>query len=78
MTSDAATIATACGAAMWADDNASRGLGMRLESVGSGSAALSMQVTAAMVNGLGVCHGGFVLRSPTAPAPLPPTATTSA
>jgi acyl-CoA thioesterase len=60
MNTDPASIAAACGAAMWADDNASRGLGMRLEHVGPGSAVLSMEVTAAIVNGLGVCHGGFV------------------
>lgn len=53
-------IARASAEAMWADDNASRGLGMRLDGVGPGSATLSMEITAAMVNGLGICHGGFV------------------
>jgi len=53
-------IARASAEAMWAEDNASRGLGMRLEQVGPGSAMLSMEITAAMVNGLGVCHGGFI------------------
>ena len=53
-------IARASAEAMWADDNASRGLGMRLDYVGPGSATLSMEITAAMVNGLGICHGGFV------------------
>ena len=57
---DADTIARASAEAMWAEDNASRGLGMRLERVGPGSAVLSMEITAAMVNGLGVCHGGFI------------------
>ena len=57
---DAVAIARASAEAMWAEDNASRGLGMRLERVGPGSAVLSMEVTAAMVNGLGVCHGGFI------------------
>ena len=45
---------------MWAEDNASRGLGMRLDQVGPGRAVLSMEITAAMVNGLGICHGGFI------------------
>jgi acyl-CoA thioesterase len=53
-------IAAASAAAMWLEDNASRGLGMRLDRVGPGSAVLSMDVTAAMVNGLGICHGGFI------------------
>ena len=53
-------IARASADAMWADDNASRSLGMRLDRVGPGSATLSMEITAQMVNGLGVCHGGFV------------------
>ncbi len=57
---DADAIARASAEAMWAEDNASRGLGMRLERVGPGSAVLSMEITAAMVNGLGVCHGGFI------------------
>ncbi len=59
-TPDAVAIARASAEAMWAEDNASRGLGMRLERVGPGAAVLSMEITAAMVNGLGVCHGGFI------------------
>jgi len=57
---DPQAIARASAAAMWAEDNASRGLGMRLDRVGPGSAVLSMGVTPAMVNGLGICHGGFI------------------
>ena len=57
---DAVAIARASADAMWAEDNASGGLGMRLDRVGPGSAVLSMEITAAMVNGLGVCHGGFI------------------
>lgn len=60
MTTDPQLIALASGEAMWADDNASRGLGMRLDQIRPGSATLSMEITAQMVNGLGVCHGGFV------------------
>jgi acyl-CoA thioesterase len=53
-------LARACADAMWADDHASRGLGMTLEFVAPGRSRLSMPVTQAMVNGLGLCHGGFI------------------
>jgi acyl-CoA thioesterase len=46
--------------AIWADDHASRGLGMVLESIAPGRSRLSMSVTQPMVNGLGMCHGGFI------------------
>jgi acyl-CoA thioesterase len=45
---------------MWADDAASAGLGMVLESVGPGRATMAMEVMAHMVNGHGTCHGGFI------------------
>lgn len=54
------TLAEAAAAAMWAQDNASQGLGMALDAVAPGTATLSMTVTPAMVNGLDVCHGGFI------------------
>ncbi|HEY7576677.1 MAG TPA: hydroxyphenylacetyl-CoA thioesterase PaaI [Acetobacteraceae bacterium] len=46
--------------AMWAEDRASAGLGMRLEETAPGRARLSMTVTEAMANGHGICHGGFI------------------
>jgi acyl-CoA thioesterase len=46
--------------AMWRSDDASRGLGMRLEDVAPGRARLSMTVIQAMANGHGICHGGFI------------------
>jgi len=46
--------------AMWAEDNASRGLGMTIEAIGPGTAVLSMTVRPEMVNGHGLCHGGFI------------------
>jgi acyl-CoA thioesterase len=46
--------------AMWAEDRASVGLGMKLEEVSTGRARLSMTVTNAMANGHGICHGGFI------------------
>ncbi len=53
-------MAQACAAAMWAEDGASRGLGMVLEHVAPRAARLSMTVGEAMVNGHGMCHGGFI------------------
>ncbi|MEI7713467.1 MAG: hydroxyphenylacetyl-CoA thioesterase PaaI [Rhodospirillales bacterium] len=54
-------LAQACADAMWAEDHASRGLGMTLEYIAPGRSRLSMVVAQSMVNGLGVCHGGFIL-----------------
>jgi acyl-CoA thioesterase len=53
-------LATRCAAAMWADDQASRRLGMRLLDVGPGRSKMTMTVREDMVNGHGSCHGGFV------------------
>jgi acyl-CoA thioesterase len=58
MTAD--ELARACADAMWAEDNATRGLGMRLVSVASGRSEIAMEITPAMVNGHGICHGGFI------------------
>lgn len=57
---DPAEVALACARRLWQADVASRGLGMRLVSVGPGRADLGMVVTAAMVNGHGSCHGGYL------------------
>jgi acyl-CoA thioesterase len=57
---DPQTVARQSADAMWADDNASRGLGMQLLEVGPGRAHVAMTVTATMVNGHGICHGGFI------------------
>jgi acyl-CoA thioesterase len=53
-------LARACAEAMWADDHATRGLGITLDHVAPYTARLSMVVTQAMVNGHGMCHGGFL------------------
>ncbi|NDW53363.1 hydroxyphenylacetyl-CoA thioesterase PaaI [Aliiroseovarius sp. PrR006] len=45
--------------AMWADDPASQELGMRIDRIAPGEAALSMEIRKDMVNGHGICHGGF-------------------
>jgi acyl-CoA thioesterase len=57
---DAQQLARRCADVMWADDRASRELGMTLDAVGPGSATLSMSVRPDMVNGHGIAHGGFV------------------
>jgi acyl-CoA thioesterase len=53
-------LAEAFAKAMWTNDLASQGLGMSLEKVAPGEATISMTVTAAMCNGLGLCHGGYL------------------
>ena len=50
-------LARRCAEAMWADDEASRRLGMTLDRVGSGRATLSMAVRDDMTNGHGTAHG---------------------
>ena len=45
---------------MWSADAASQGLGIVLGDVGPGRAAARMTVRADMVNGHGICHGGFL------------------
>lgn len=53
-------LAQRSAAAMWAHDNASQGLGMRIEEMGPGYARLSMRVRKDMLNGHAMCHGGFM------------------
>jgi phenylacetic acid degradation protein PaaD len=57
---DAQRLAERSAAAMWAEDRASQGLGMQLVDVAPGRAVLRMTVAESMVNGHGICHGGFV------------------
>ncbi len=57
---DPQALAEACAAAMWAEDRASAGLGMRIARVAPGEAELTMGVEPRMVNGHGICHGGFI------------------
>ena len=56
----AQAVAEACAAAMWAEDQASRALGMVVERVAPGEAVLSMTIRDDMTNGHGMCHGGFI------------------
>ena len=45
---------------MWAQDKASRALGMAIAAIAPGAATLTMPVTETMVNGHGLCHGGYI------------------
>jgi acyl-CoA thioesterase len=53
-------LAEACAQALFANDLASRGLGIAIEAVGPGFARLRMAVRADMLNGHGMGHGGMV------------------
>jgi len=57
---DPQRLAEASAAAMWAGDRAAQALAMRIEAVAPGTASLSMAVREDMVNGHGICHGGFI------------------
>ena len=59
-TLDPQALAERVGAGMFAEDAASRALGMRIEAMGPGYARLSMPVRAEMLNGFKICHGGFI------------------
>jgi acyl-CoA thioesterase len=53
-------LAEACAAAMYANDTASRSLGITVHNVVPGGAEARMTVTAAMLNGHAIGHGGYV------------------
>src|SRR5258708_8646580 len=53
-------LARAGADAMWAEDDASRGLGMEIAEIKSGQATLTMTVKPEMVNGQRIAHGGFI------------------
>ncbi|HTT38206.1 MAG TPA: hydroxyphenylacetyl-CoA thioesterase PaaI [Burkholderiales bacterium] len=59
-TLDPQALADAVGDGMMKEDAASRALGMHVESMGPGSARVSMCVRADMLNGFKICHGGFI------------------
>lgn len=56
----AQSLAEAAGAAMFARDRASQGLGMTLDEIRPGYARMSMPVREDMLNGHQSCHGGFI------------------
>ncbi len=53
-------VARRCADVMWATDLASQKLEMELLEVSSGRAVMTMPVRDFMVNGWGMCHGGYV------------------
>jgi acyl-CoA thioesterase len=57
---DAQALAERVGAAMYASDQASRALGMHIEHIGPGHAAMTMTVRDDMLNGHAICHGGYI------------------
>jgi len=57
---DAAALARAVADRMFANDRASRGLGMAIAGVAPGTATLTMTVRADMLNGHAICHGGYI------------------
>jgi acyl-CoA thioesterase len=57
---DPQRVAEAVRDGMFANDHASRGLGMQIEAVGPGYARIVMAVRKDMLNGFAICHGGFI------------------
>ncbi len=53
-------LAQAVGRAMYAEDEASRALGMVLEEIRPGHAKMRMTVRDDMINGHDICHGGLI------------------
>ncbi len=53
-------IAQKCAEIMWENDQASKGLGMKLEKVCPGKAEVSLVIEDKHLNGHGICHGGFI------------------
>ncbi|HRI17349.1 MAG TPA: hydroxyphenylacetyl-CoA thioesterase PaaI [Burkholderiaceae bacterium] len=57
---EAQRIADRVREAMFANDRASRALGMRITHIAPGKATMTMTVRADMLNGFGTCHGGLI------------------
>lgn len=57
---NAIELARHCADRMLAHDEASRALGIEIEIPAPGEAIARCEVTAAMINGFGVCHGGYL------------------
>ena len=57
---DADALARNCAERMYDDDAASRALGITISNVAAGTAVASMKVRQDMVNGHGICHGGYI------------------
>jgi len=57
---DPQTIARMCADAMLEDDNALRGVGIEVLDVAPGCSRVAVTITERMVNGHGICHGGYL------------------
>jgi acyl-CoA thioesterase len=57
---DPQDVARRCAETMYAADIASQKLGIRITDVGPGRATATLAITDDMVNGHGICHGGYV------------------
>jgi acyl-CoA thioesterase len=53
-------LARRCATAMWTSDRASQALGIEISEVTPGRAVARVTVTATMVNGYAIAHGGYV------------------
>ena len=53
-------VAQACARLMWANDRASKEMGLELGEVVPGEASVHLTVRPEMLNGHGVCHGGLI------------------
>ena len=58
--SDAQAIAERVRDHMWANDLASRGMGMHVAAIGPGTCTMTMTVREDMLNGYGTCQGGLL------------------
>lgn len=57
---DELELAQRCADTMWAGDAATQELGIVIEVMAPGAVRASMEVTAPMINGHDVCHGGYL------------------
>lgn len=57
---DAQGVAERATAGLWARDDASRALGMRMVGIAPGRVEIEMPVRADMLNGHATCHGGLI------------------
>ena len=53
-------IARRSAEAMWANDDASKWMGMTLDAIGPGTAVMSLAVEKHHTNGHDICHGGVI------------------
>lgn len=57
---NAIELARQCAERLYANDEASQALGIQIEIPAPGEAVARLEVTPSMVNGFGICHGGYL------------------